>query len=105
MLVESDHDSIKIKKSFLSGYFLHIARAQKASISYQTLMASQTVFIHPSSCLYQSNHEWIIYHELVCTSKEFMRHIINIQPEWIIEVAPHYASIHKLALENNKKQL
>lgn len=98
MKLKSDHDGVKIKKSFLGGYFLHTARSQKAPGSYQTLMASQTVFIHPSSCLYQEDHEWVVYHELVCTSKEYMRHVTNIRPEWLLEAAPHFAKIHKITI-------
>jgi hypothetical protein len=30
------------------------------------------------------------YHELVFTTKEFMRQIIEIQPQWLVEIAPHY---------------
>jgi pre-mRNA-splicing factor ATP-dependent RNA helicase DHX16 len=34
--------------------------------------------------------KWIIYNELVLTAKEFMRNAIEINPEWLIEIAPHY---------------
>lgn len=30
------------------------------------------------------------YHELVFTTKEFMRQVIEIQPSWLVEIAPHY---------------
>jgi len=31
-----------------------------------------------------------VYHELVSTSKEYMRQVIEIEPEWLLEIAPHY---------------
>ena len=34
--------------------------------------------------------KWVIYHELVFTTKEYMREIIEVKPEWLMEVAPHY---------------
>ncbi len=34
---------------------------------------NQSVAIHPSSCLLEQMPKWVIYHELVLTSKEFMR--------------------------------
>ncbi len=34
--------------------------------------------------------KWVLYHELVETSKEFMRNLIVIKPEWLTEIAPHY---------------
>ncbi len=33
---------------------------------------------------------WVLYHELVETAKEYMRNIITIKPEWLVEIAPHY---------------
>ena len=39
-------------------------------------MVEQTpVFIHPSSALFQRQPDWVIYHELVLTSKEYMREV------------------------------
>ena len=29
----------------------------------------------------------VIYHELVMTTKEFMRSVVEIKPEWLLEVA------------------
>ena len=39
-------------------------------------MADQTpVFIHPSSALFQRQPDWVVYFELVLTSKEYMREV------------------------------
>lgn len=38
----------------------------------------------------KDNPDWLIYHELVFTSKEYMRTVCEIKPEWLIEIAPHY---------------
>ena len=32
----------------------------------------------------------MIYHELVMTSKEYMREVLAIEPKWLLEVAPNY---------------
>ena len=42
------------------------------------------------SSLFKETPRWVIYHELVFTTKEYMREIIEINPEWLMEVAPHY---------------
>ena len=34
--------------------------------------------------------KWVVYHELVLTTKEFMRQVIAIDPKWLVEIAPHY---------------
>ena len=33
---------------------------------------------------------WVIYNELVFTTKEFMRELIEIESDWLLEIAPHY---------------
>lgn len=33
---------------------------------------------------------WVVYHELVLTSKEFMRTVSEIKADWLVELAPHY---------------
>ena len=49
--------------------------------------------------------KWVIYHELVMTTKEFMRNIIEINKDWLIEIAPHYYKDKDLLDEKDKKRL
>jgi ATP-dependent RNA helicase DHX8/PRP22 len=39
------------------------------------MVEGNPVYIHPSSALFNKNPEWMIYHELVLTSKEYMRQV------------------------------
>jgi ATP-dependent RNA helicase DHX8/PRP22 len=48
------------------------------------------VFIHPSSALHGKSPEWVIYHELVLTTKEYMRNVMVIDPKWLVELAPNF---------------
>ena len=43
---------------------------------YRTLTDGQQVYIHPSSSLFQNQPEWVVYHELVMTTKEYMREVL-----------------------------
>ncbi|ODV90598.1 hypothetical protein CANCADRAFT_108233 [Tortispora caseinolytica NRRL Y-17796] len=79
-----------ILKAFTSGYFPHASRLLKTGEEYKTVKKGQIVYIHPSSILAQDKPKWVIYHELVLTTKEFMRMCIKIEPEWLYELAPHY---------------
>lgn len=83
-------DTTNIRKCLTAGFFYNTARLQRGGDSYRTVKHNQTVMIHPSSSLFEDNPKWIIYYELVLTSKEFMRQVIEIKPEWLLEVAPHY---------------
>ncbi|KAM2429017.1 hypothetical protein ACFX1W_016673 [Malus domestica] len=44
--------------------------------------------IHPSSALFQRQPDWVIYHELVMTTKEYTREVTVIDPKWLVELAP-----------------
>lgn len=63
----------------------------------------QTVMIHPNSALFEELPRWVIYHELVFTSKEFMRQVTEIESKWLLEVAPHYYKSKELEDSTNKK--
>eukprot|EP00808_Paulinella_micropora_P001053 g33924.t1 len=87
-LVESGGDDVKIRKAITSGFFFNTARLDKGG--YKTIKHNQSVQMHPSSCLAKELPRWVIYHELVLTSKEYMRSIIEIEAEWLMEIAPHF---------------
>ncbi|XP_071731559.1 pre-mRNA-splicing factor ATP-dependent RNA helicase DEAH1 [Rutidosis leptorrhynchoides] len=88
-LTSNPGDLEAIKKAITSGYFPHSAKMQKNG-SYRTVKHPQTVYIHPNSGLAQVLPRWVVYHELVLTSKEYMRQVSELKPEWLVEIAPHY---------------
>ncbi|KAK5712111.1 hypothetical protein LTR15_012180 [Elasticomyces elasticus] len=79
-----------IQRSIAAGFFPNAARLQKSGDSYRTVKNNLTVHIHPSSVLMEVKPKWVIFYELVLTSKEFMRSVMPLRPEWLTEVAPHY---------------
>ncbi|KAI5122467.1 hypothetical protein M0805_008778 [Coniferiporia weirii] len=101
------NDIIPIQKALTSGYFYNTARLQKSGDSYRTLKTNQTVHIHPSSSLFQHQPpvKFILYYELVMTSKSYMRQVMEIKPSWLLEVAPHFfkpADLEQLAVGDRK---
>ncbi|GBF92309.1 pre-mRNA-splicing factor ATP-dependent RNA helicase [Raphidocelis subcapitata] len=90
-----------IKKSVAAGFFYHTARLQRDG-SYRTVKAPTTVHIHPSSSLREALPKWVVYHELVLTSKEFMRTVSEIKADWLVELAPHYYSRKDIADDGKK---
>jgi len=72
--------------------------------NYKTVKSNQQVFIHPSSCLAgQELPRWVVYNELVLTTKEFMRNVIEIKSEWLVELAPHYYQKKDVEDQSQKK--
>ena len=80
-----------IAKAITAGFFPNAARLQKGGDSYRTVKSGGlTVYLHPSSTLMEERPKWVIFYELVMTSKEYMRGNLSITPEWLVEVAPHF---------------
>ena len=63
------------------------AQLQKGGDSYRTLKTNHTVYIHPSSSLFQFQPpvRAVLYYELVMTSKSYMRQVMEIKPSWLLE--------------------
>ncbi|TNV84818.1 hypothetical protein FGO68_gene10396 [Halteria grandinella] len=93
-----------VRKAFASGFFYNTAKLSKSG-NYKTLKNQHTVHIHPSSSMFETLPKWVIYHELVFTTKEFMRNIIEITPEWLLEIAPHYYKKSDIMEEEGKKKV
>ncbi|KAL5081235.1 hypothetical protein RYX36_009656 [Vicia faba] len=101
-LTSNSNDLDAIKKSIISGFFPHSARLQKNG-SYRVVKNQQTVYIHPSSGLTKVLHRLVLYNKLVLTTKEYMRQVTEIKPEWLLEIAPHfYNPKHFEDLNSNK---
>jgi pre-mRNA-splicing factor ATP-dependent RNA helicase DHX16 len=95
-------DFSAVIKAFCSGYFFNCAKLGRTGV-YKTVKNSHSVYIHPSSIMFKEMPRWVIYHELVMTSKEFMRHVSEINPSWLIELAPHYFNTADLEDDSLKK--
>lgn len=80
-----------ILKAVTAGFFYNTARLGKSG-DYETVKQRRAVYIHPSSVMAKEEPlpGWLVYFELAFTSKEFMRQVAPIQPEWLIEIAPHF---------------
>lgn len=88
-VVTAGRNTAKVQKAICSGYFRHAAKRDPQD-GYRTLVDQQQVFIHPSSAMFNRQPDWCIYHELVLTSKEYMREVTAIDPKWLVEFAPRF---------------
>jgi ATP-dependent RNA helicase DHX8/PRP22 len=92
-----------VRKAICAGFFTHAARRDPHE-GYRTLVEAQPVVIHPSSALFGKSPEWVIYHELVMTSREYMRQVTTIEPKWLVEVAPTYFQLNDPRELSKKKK-
>nr|CAD7395581.1 unnamed protein product [Timema cristinae] len=101
-LVSNPTETVNIRKAITAGYFYHVARLSKDG-HYRTVKHQQSVTIHPNSCLFEELPRWLLYHELVFTTKEFMRQVTEIESKWLLEAAPHYYKPRELEDSTNRK--
>lgn len=78
----------RIRKAICAGYFRNACKRDREESGYKIIRDDQQAAIHPSSVLYQKSPEYIIYHELVQTSREYLRDVCVIDPQWLPELAP-----------------
>jgi pre-mRNA-splicing factor ATP-dependent RNA helicase DHX15/PRP43 len=74
---------VNIRRALLSGFFMQVAMRESNGKVYKTIKDDQLVMIHPSTVL-QNPYEWVLYNEFVLTSKQYVRTVTNIRPEWLL---------------------
>ena len=95
---------LSIRKAITAGFFDHACRKDPQE-GYKSITDNQQVYIHPSSALFNRNPDCVVYHELVMTSKEYMREVLHIEPRWLLEVAPKYFKVvEDNAMSKRKRQ-
>ena len=93
----------RIKKSIISAFFMQVAHKEKAG-HYMTVKDNQIVLLHPSTTI-ERKPDWVLYHEFVLTSKNFIRIISEINPKWLLEISPDYYDLDEFANNEIKKKL
>jgi HrpA-like RNA helicase len=103
-IVSCGKNVARVQKAICSGFFRNAARKDPQE-GYRTLVDNQIVYIHPSSSLFNHQPDWVIYHELVLTTKEYMRECTAIDPKWLVEFAPSFFKVaDPTKLSKRKKQ-
>ncbi|KAK4465983.1 P-loop containing nucleoside triphosphate hydrolase protein [Cladorrhinum samala] len=81
---------VNIRRALLAGFFMQVAmRESSNSKVYKTVKDEQLVMIHPGTTV-QNPYDWVVYNEFVLTTKQYVRTVTNIRPEWLLEIAPVY---------------
>ncbi|CZR63328.1 probable ATP dependent RNA helicase [Phialocephala subalpina] len=91
-ILSCGRDTQKVRQALCSGYFRNSARKDPQE-GYKTLIEGTPVYLHPSSALFGKQAEWVIYHTLVLTSKEYMQCTTSIEPKWLVEAAPSFFKV------------
>ncbi|KAK2899142.1 hypothetical protein Q8A67_010560 [Cirrhinus molitorella] len=98
MAPPTESQVVCLRQIVLAGLGDHIARQVQAEEllnpkwrnGYKTPLLDDPVFIHPSSALHKTLPEFVVYQEIMETTKMYMRGVCAIQAEWIPKLLPQY---------------
>ncbi|KAL9322938.1 hypothetical protein ACSQ67_010991 [Phaseolus vulgaris] len=101
-------DTDIVRKAICSAYFHNAARLKGVG-EYVNCRNGMPCHLHPSSALYGMgcNPEYVVYHELILTTKEYMQCATAVEPQWLAELGPMFFSVKDSdtsLLEHKKKQ-
>lgn len=102
-LLSETSDSSKIRKAILGGFFYNVARISREGGSYRTIKKNQSVHIHPTSALHDSMPRWVVFNEIKQTTREYMRTVSEIEPSWLVDVAPCFYTKEEIEELSKKK--
>ncbi|XP_034728869.1 probable ATP-dependent RNA helicase DHX37 [Etheostoma cragini] len=98
MTPPTEHQVVCLRQIVLAGLGDHLARRVQAEDildpkwknGYKTPLLDDPVYIHPSSALFKTLPDFIVYQEILETTKMYMRGVSAIEAEWIPELLPQY---------------
>jgi len=94
----------QIRKCICAAYFHHAARL-KGIGEYVNVRTGMPCNLHPTSSLFGMGFtpDYVVYHELVMTSKEYMQNVTAVDGEWLAELGPMFYSV-KDTTNNNRAE-
>ncbi|KAM0754168.1 P-loop containing nucleoside triphosphate hydrolase protein [Meredithblackwellia eburnea MCA 4105] len=90
-IISCGEDHSKIRRCLTSGYFRNAAKLMPDG-SYRSVKEGAILYPHPTSVLFTRipTKSFVIYHEVIETTKRYMRDITSVEQDWLVELAPHY---------------
>ena len=94
-----------VRKCIASAFFFHAARL-KGIGEYINVQTGMPCHLHPTASLYGLGYtpDYIVYHELVMTSKEYMMICTAVDPYWLAEYGGKMYSIKESKFGHREKR-
>ncbi|KAL5111215.1 Pre-mRNA-splicing factor ATP-dependent RNA helicase PRP16 [Taenia crassiceps] len=104
-LCSSGTDWDVVRRCLCSAFFHQAARI-KGLAEYVNLRTGMPCRLHPTSSLYGMAYtpDYIIYHELVMTSKEYMQCVTAVDGRWLAEYGSIFYSVKDQSLSREERQ-
>lgn len=83
-----------VRKSICSAYFYNSSKI-KGIGEYINMLSGIPSCLHPSSALFGLGYtpDYVCYHELISTTKEYMSCVTAVEGEWLAELGPMFFSV------------
>lgn len=97
-----------VRRAVCSAYFYQSSKI-KGIGEYINLLTGVPSALHPSSALFGLGYtpDYVCYHELISTSKEYMSCVTAVEGEWLAELGPMFFSVKESfesALERRRRE-
>ncbi|KAL1536945.1 RNA helicase [Salvia divinorum] len=97
-----------VRMAICSAYFHNSARLKGVG-EYVNCRKGMPCHLHPSSALYGLGYtpDYVVYHDLILTAKEYMQCATAVEPQWLAELGPMFFSVKDSdtsMIEHKKKQ-
>lgn len=107
-IVSCGQDWDVCRRSIAAAYF-HQAARLKGVGEYVNARNGMPCHLHPSSALYGLGYtpDYVVYHELIMTSKEYMQCVTAVEPQWLAEFGPMFFTLkesHSSMLKSKAKR-
>ncbi|KAM3867931.1 putative ATP-dependent RNA helicase DHX37 [Diretmus argenteus] len=98
MTPPTESQVVCLRQIVLAGLGDHLARRVQAEElldpkwknGYKTALLDDPVFIHPTSALFKTLPEFVVYQEIMETTKMYMRGVSAVEAEWVPQLLPQY---------------
>ncbi|XP_014681833.1 PREDICTED: pre-mRNA-splicing factor ATP-dependent RNA helicase PRP16-like [Priapulus caudatus] len=94
-----------IRKCICSAYF-HQAARLKGIGEYVNCRTGMPCHLHPTSALFGMGYtpDYVVYHELIMTSKEYMQCVTAVDGNWLAELGPMFFSVKQTSASRLERQ-
>ncbi|KAH8315474.1 hypothetical protein KR074_003725 [Drosophila pseudoananassae] len=94
-----------VRKCICSAYFYQAARL-KGIGEYVNLRSGMPCHLHPTSALYGlgTTPDYVVYHELIMTAKEYMQCATAVDGYWLAELGPMFFSVKESGRSGREKK-
>ncbi|KAF4522429.1 hypothetical protein B566_EDAN012329 [Ephemera danica] len=94
-----------IRKCICSAYF-HQAARLKGIGEYVNCRTGMPCHLHPTSALFGMGFtpDYVVYHELIMTAKEYMQCVTAVEGTWLAELGPMFFSVKQSGRSGREKR-